>query len=76
MDTFFVSVHAVAATAAFIAGLAALPGGRLIGVHLAAVALMAAALVPAARLATLEFGLRHEEAVLDWFDALPRLLRG
>ncbi len=32
--------------------------------------------VPAARLATLEFGLRHEEAVLDWFDALPGLLRG
>ena len=31
--------------------------------------------VPAARLATLEFGLRHEEAVLDWFDALPGILR-
>jgi DNA-binding PadR family transcriptional regulator len=31
--------------------------------------------VSAARLATLEFGLRHEEAVLDWFDALPGLLR-
>ena len=31
--------------------------------------------VPAASRATLEFGLRHEEAVLDWFDALPRLLR-
>jgi DNA-binding PadR family transcriptional regulator len=30
--------------------------------------------VPAARLATLEFGLRHEEAVLDWFDSLPGLL--
>ncbi len=30
--------------------------------------------VPAARRATLEFGLRHEEAVLAWFDALPRLL--
>ena len=28
----------------------------------------------AARLATLEFGLRHEEAVLDWFDALPAIL--
>src|SRR4051812_31033550 len=27
--------------------------------------------VPAAGRATLEFGLRHEEAVLDWFDALP-----
>ena len=32
--------------------------------------------VPVARLATLDFGLRHEEAVLDWFDALPALLRG
>jgi DNA-binding PadR family transcriptional regulator len=31
--------------------------------------------IPAARLATLEFGLRHEQAVLDWFDALPDLLR-
>jgi hypothetical protein len=30
--------------------------------------------VPAARRATLEFGLRHEEAVLAWFDALPGLL--
>ncbi len=29
---------------------------------------------PAARLATLEFGLRHEQAVLDWFDALPGIL--
>lgn len=26
------------------------------------------------RLATLEFGLRHEQAVLDWFDALPAIL--
>ena len=31
--------------------------------------------VAAARLATLEFGLRHEQAVLDWFDVLPALLR-
>ena len=38
-------------------------------------ALAGAEAVPAARLATLEFGLRHEEAVLDWFDALPGLLR-
>ena len=30
--------------------------------------------VSTARRATLEFGLRHEEAVLDWFDALPGLL--
>ena len=29
----------------------------------------------AARLATLEFGIRHEQAVLDWFDVLPGLLR-
>ena len=27
-----------------------------------------------ARRATLEFGLRHERAVLDWFDVLPGLL--
>ena len=27
-----------------------------------------------ARLATLEFGLRHERAVLDWFEALPEIL--
>lgn len=26
------------------------------------------------RLATLEFGIRHERAVLDWFDQLPELL--
>jgi DNA-binding PadR family transcriptional regulator len=28
----------------------------------------------AARMATLRFGIRHEEAVLDWFDELPGLL--
>ena len=28
----------------------------------------------AARLATLEFGIRHEQAVLDWFDVLPGIL--
>ena len=28
----------------------------------------------AARLATLEFGIRHEQAVLDWFGALPGIL--
>lgn len=27
------------------------------------------------RLATLDYGLRHERAVLEWFDALPALLR-
>ena len=28
----------------------------------------------AARLATLEFGIRHEQAVLDWFGVLPGIL--
>ncbi len=28
------------------------------------------------RLATLEFGLRYESAVLDWFDQLPKTLGG
>jgi hypothetical protein len=28
----------------------------------------------AARLATLEFGIRHEQAVLDWFEVLPGIL--
>ncbi len=37
-------------------------------------ALAAAPGAPAVRLATLEFGLRHEEAVLDWFDVLPGIL--
>jgi DNA-binding PadR family transcriptional regulator len=37
-------------------------------------ALAAAPGAPAARVATLEFGLRHEQAVLDWFDALPGIL--
>lgn len=47
MNTFFVSAHAVAATVAVVAGLVALPSGRLVRLHLAAVVLMAAALVPA-----------------------------
>ena len=47
MDTFFVSVHAVAATVAFATGLTALPGGRLVRLHLAAVVLMTGALAPA-----------------------------
>ena len=38
-------------------------------------AAMDAAEVPPAARATLDFGLRHEQAVLDWFDALPGLLR-
>lgn len=29
---------------------------------------------PRMRLVTLEYGLRHEQAVLDWFDSLPELL--
>ena len=47
MNTVFVSVHAGAATVAVIAGLVALPAGRLVRLHLAAVLLMATALVPA-----------------------------
>ncbi|MCV2490862.1 PadR family transcriptional regulator [Geodermatophilus sp. YIM 151500] len=30
--------------------------------------------VGAGRLATLEYGVRHEQAVLDWFDELPAIL--
>jgi hypothetical protein len=47
VNTVFVSLHAVAATVAFAAGLTALPAGRLVRVHLGAVGVMAAALVPA-----------------------------
>lgn len=36
--------------------------------------LRAAAGIDAARLATLEFGIRHERAVLEWFEALPEIL--
>jgi DNA-binding PadR family transcriptional regulator len=36
--------------------------------------LTAAPAVDAARLATLEFGIRHERAVLDWFGVLPGIL--
>ena len=36
--------------------------------------LRAAPAAEAARLATLEFGIRHEQAVLDWFEALPEIL--
>jgi hypothetical protein len=28
----------------------------------------------ATRLATLRFGIHHEQAVLDWFDELPDLI--
>jgi hypothetical protein len=34
----------------------------------------AASGIDPARSATLEFGLRHEQAVLDWFEALPGIL--
>ena len=37
-------------------------------------ALAAAPRTPAARVATLEYGLRHEQAVLDWLEALPGIL--
>ena len=37
-------------------------------------AMDAAGEASSARRATLEFGLRHEQAVLDWFDVLPDLL--
>ena len=47
MNTVFVSLHALAATLAFAAGLAALPAGRFVRLHLAGVVVMAAALVPA-----------------------------
>ena len=39
-------------------------------------AALASASGSSARMATLEFGLRHEAAVLDWFDALPATLGG
>ena len=66
MNTFFVSVHAVAATVAFAAGLAALPAGRLVRLHLAAVALMAVALLPSVLVdwATTPAGARVAFAVL------------
>jgi DNA-binding PadR family transcriptional regulator len=66
-----------------------LPTGRLAGIiddrravhaerlerYLAGRELLAAAGPgEAARLATLEFGIRHEQAVLDWFDVLPGIL--
>lgn len=47
LDSLFVAVHASAATVAFVAGLAAIPSGRFLGVHRLALAVMAVALVPA-----------------------------
>jgi hypothetical protein len=47
LDTIFITVHAVAATTAFGAGLLAAPAGRFLGVYRGAMAVMALALVPA-----------------------------
>ena len=47
LTSFFVAVHATAATVAFAAGMAAAARGRFLGLYRAAVLLMAAALVPA-----------------------------
>lgn len=46
-NTLFVTVHACAATVAFVAGLRAMPDGRLLELHRAALAVMVLALVPA-----------------------------
>ena len=45
--TFFITLHAVAATIAFGAGVLSATSGRFLGVYRAAMAVMAAALVPA-----------------------------
>ena len=45
--TFAITVHAVAATVAFVAGLLSVPAGRFLGTYRSAMAVMAAALVPA-----------------------------
>lgn len=47
LNSFFVTVHATAATVAFVAGIAAAARGRFLAVYRTAVLLMAAALVPA-----------------------------
>ena len=47
LDTLFITVHAVAATIAFGAGVMSAPTGRFLGVYRSAMAVMAAALVPA-----------------------------
>ncbi|RZU32434.1 hypothetical protein [Blastococcus saxobsidens] len=47
LNSFFVTVHATAATVAFAAGIASVARGRFLAVYRAAVLLMAAALVPA-----------------------------
>ncbi len=47
LDTILITVHAVAATIAFGAGVLAAPAGRFLGLYRSAMAVMAAALVPA-----------------------------
>jgi hypothetical protein len=47
LDAILVTVHAVAATIAFGAGVLSAPAGRFLGVYRGAMAVMAAALVPA-----------------------------
>lgn len=46
-NTLFVTLHAVAATVAFLAGVLSAPSGRYLGVYRAAMAVMLGALVPA-----------------------------
>ena len=57
LNTVFVSVHAAAATVAFVAGVLAVPGGRFLGTCRAALVVMAVALVPA--------------VLVDWADTDP-----
>jgi hypothetical protein len=47
LNTLAITVHALAATVAFVAGLLAAPAGRFLGVYRSAMVVMAAALVPA-----------------------------
>ena len=47
LNTVFVTVHATAATVAFVAGVLAAPGGRFLAVYRAGILVMAGALVPA-----------------------------
>ena len=47
LDTVLITVHATAATIAFAAGVLSAPTGRFLGVYRVAMAVMAAALVPA-----------------------------
>ena len=63
-DTVFITVHATAATAAFIAGLLSGPSGRFLRLYLGSLAVAAAALVPA--------------VLVDWgsTDAVERIVFG